>query len=80
MGKQTVLMKVMVYALSCFQLKVILGLWRDLPSNIHHKISHIWISATLLLYLEKKKLFVFMYPSKPPLSLNLFFSLKLCRI
>ncbi|KAK4777094.1 hypothetical protein SAY86_005782 [Trapa natans] len=49
MGKQPVRMKAVVYALSPFQQKIMSGLWKDLPSKIHHKISDNWISATLLL-------------------------------
>ncbi|KAI9073441.1 hypothetical protein K1719_044578 [Acacia pycnantha] len=68
MGKQPVRMKAVVYALSPFQQKVMTGLWKDVPSKIHHKISENWISATLLLapligvhmyvknYQEKEKL------------------------
>ncbi|EXB56030.1 hypothetical protein L484_018819 [Morus notabilis] len=68
MGKQPVRMKAVVYALSPFQQQVMAGLWKDLPSKIHHKISENWISATLLLaplvgtytyvqnYQEKEKL------------------------
>ncbi|KAI9126189.1 hypothetical protein K1719_002610 [Acacia pycnantha] len=68
MGKQPVTMKAVVYALSPFQQKVMTGLWKDVPSKIHHKISENWISATLLLapligvhtyvknYQEKEKL------------------------
>ncbi|KAL7247146.1 hypothetical protein ACSBR2_002124 [Camellia fascicularis] len=49
MGKTPVRMKALVYALSPFQQKVMPGLWKDLPSKIHHKVSENWISATLLL-------------------------------
>ncbi|KAI9100170.1 hypothetical protein K1719_024388 [Acacia pycnantha] len=68
MGKQPVRMKAVVYALSPFQQKVMTGLWKDVPSKIHHKISENWLSATLLLapligvhmyvknYQEKEKL------------------------
>lgn len=49
MGKQPVRMKAVVYALSPFQQKIMPGLWKDLPSKIHHKISENWISAALLL-------------------------------
>ncbi|XP_022846435.1 cytochrome b-c1 complex subunit 8-like [Olea europaea var. sylvestris] len=49
MGKQTVRMKVVVYALSSFQQKVMPGLWKDLPGKINHKIFENWINATLLL-------------------------------
>ncbi|KAK4351623.1 hypothetical protein RND71_030936 [Anisodus tanguticus] len=49
MGKQPVKLKAVVYALSPFQQKVMPGLWKDLPSKIHHKVSENWISATLLL-------------------------------
>ncbi|KAK9941020.1 hypothetical protein M0R45_017649 [Rubus argutus] len=68
MGKVPVRMKAVVYALSPFQQKVIPGLWKDLPSKIHHKISENWLSATFLLgplvgtysyvqsYQEKEKL------------------------
>ncbi|KAI9107944.1 hypothetical protein K1719_020817 [Acacia pycnantha] len=48
-GKQPVTMKAVVYALSPFQQKVMTGLWKDVPSKIHHKISENWISTTLLL-------------------------------
>ncbi|XP_062110346.1 cytochrome b-c1 complex subunit 8-2, mitochondrial-like [Humulus lupulus] len=68
MGKQPVRMKVVVYALSPFQQKVMMGLWKDLPTKIHHKISENWLSAFLLIspllatytyaqnYKEKEKL------------------------
>ncbi|KAL2317348.1 hypothetical protein Fmac_031224 [Flemingia macrophylla] len=68
MGKQIVPVKSVVYALSPFQQKIMAGLWKDLPTKIHHKVSENWISATLLLaplvgtytyvqnYLEKEKL------------------------
>ncbi|KAI9118382.1 hypothetical protein K1719_010714 [Acacia pycnantha] len=68
MGKQPVRLKAVIYTLSPFQQKVMTGLWKDLPTKIHHKISENWISATLLLgplvgtysyvqnYLEKEKL------------------------
>ncbi|KAJ9145772.1 hypothetical protein P3X46_028115 [Hevea brasiliensis] len=68
MGKQPVRMKAVVYALSPFQQKTMTGLWKDLPTKIHHKFSENWISATLLLsplvgtytyvqhYKEKEKL------------------------
>ncbi|PKI64910.1 cytochrome b-c1 complex subunit 8 [Punica granatum] len=49
MGKQPVRMKAVVYALSPFQQKIMSGLWKDLPTKIHHKVSENWISATLLL-------------------------------
>ncbi|KAM5582922.1 cytochrome b-c1 complex subunit 8 [Rosa sericea] len=68
MGKQPVRMKAVVYALSPFQQKVMPGLWKDLPTKIHHKISENWHSAIFLLgpvigtyayvqnYKEKEKL------------------------
>ncbi|CAL1381364.1 unnamed protein product [Linum trigynum] len=68
MGKQPVRMKAVIYALSPFQQKTVSGLWNDLPSKIHHKVSENWLSATLLLapvvgvysyvqhYQEKEKL------------------------
>ncbi|KAG5111433.1 hypothetical protein JHK82_040656 [Glycine max] len=68
MGKQVVPVKSVIYALSPFQQKIMPGLWKDLPTKIHHKVSENWISATLLLgplvgtyayvqnYLEKEKL------------------------
>ncbi|KAK7372248.1 hypothetical protein VNO80_05622 [Phaseolus coccineus] len=49
MGKQTVPVKSVIYALSPFQQKIMPGLWKDLPTKIHHKVSENWISATLLL-------------------------------
>ncbi|CAA3017995.1 cytochrome b-c1 complex subunit 8-like [Olea europaea var. sylvestris] len=49
MGKQLVRMKAVVYTLPLFPQKVMLGLRKDLPSKIHHKISENWTSATLLL-------------------------------
>ncbi|CAI0431464.1 unnamed protein product [Linum tenue] len=49
MGKQPVRMKAVIYALSPFQQKTVSGLWNDLPSKIHHKVSENWLSATLLL-------------------------------
>ncbi|KAL6204251.1 hypothetical protein ACLB2K_021519 [Fragaria x ananassa] len=45
MGKVPVRMKAVVYGLSPFQQKVMPGLWKDLPSKIHHKISENWHSA-----------------------------------
>ncbi|XP_010278946.1 PREDICTED: cytochrome b-c1 complex subunit 8 [Nelumbo nucifera] len=68
MGKTPVRMKAVVYALSPFQQKVMSGLWKDLPSKIHHKVSENWVNAALLLtplvgtytyvqnYKEKEKL------------------------
>ncbi|KAJ7964342.1 Cytochrome b-c1 complex, subunit 8 protein [Quillaja saponaria] len=68
MGKQPVKLKAVVYALSPFQQKVMTGLWKDLPSKIHHKVADNWISTSLLLgplvgvytyvqnYQEKEKL------------------------
>ncbi|MQL41719.1 cytochrome b-c1 complex subunit 8, partial [Escherichia coli] len=68
MAKATVPVKSVIYALSPFQQKIMSGLWKDLPSKLHHKVSENWISATLLLaplvgtyayvqnYLEKEKL------------------------
>ena len=49
MGKQPMRLKAVVYALSPFQQKVMSGLWHDLPTKIHHKISENWISTILLL-------------------------------
>ncbi|CAI0560552.1 unnamed protein product [Linum tenue] len=49
MGKQPVRMRAVIYALSPFQQKTVSGLWNDLPSKIHHKVSENWLSATLLL-------------------------------
>jgi hypothetical protein len=49
MGKTPVRMKAVVYALSPFQQKVMPGLWKDITTKIHHKITENWISATLLL-------------------------------
>uniref|UniRef100_A0A0E0DXU5 Cytochrome b-c1 complex subunit 8 n=1 Tax=Oryza meridionalis TaxID=40149 RepID=A0A0E0DXU5_9ORYZ len=49
MGKTPVRMKAVVYALSPFQQKVMPGLWKDITTKIHHKVSENWISATLLL-------------------------------
>ncbi|KAL5125234.1 Cytochrome b-c1 complex subunit 8 [Glycine soja] len=49
MGKQIVPVKSVIYALSPFQQKIMPGLWKDLPTKIHHKVSENWISATLLL-------------------------------
>ncbi|KAK9137711.1 hypothetical protein Sjap_008305 [Stephania japonica] len=48
MGKVPVRVKAVVYSLSPYQQKVMSGLWKDLPSKIHHKISENWISALLL--------------------------------
>ncbi|KAK9081277.1 hypothetical protein Syun_030640 [Stephania yunnanensis] len=48
MGKIPVRVKAVVYSLSPYQQKVMSGLWKDLPSKIHHKISENWISALLL--------------------------------
>ncbi|KAL0909825.1 hypothetical protein M5K25_020725 [Dendrobium thyrsiflorum] len=49
MGKTPVRMKAVVYSLSPFQQKVMPGLWKDLTTKIHHKVSDNWLSATLLL-------------------------------
>lgn len=49
MGKTPVRMKAVVYALSPFQQKVMPGLWKDITTKIHHKVTENWISATLLL-------------------------------
>ncbi|KAG6418047.1 hypothetical protein SASPL_120245 [Salvia splendens] len=49
MGKIPVRMKLVTYALSPFQQKVMPGLWKDLSGKISHKISENWISTTLLL-------------------------------
>ncbi|KAL5226079.1 hypothetical protein ABZP36_012718 [Zizania latifolia] len=48
MGKTPVRMKAVVYALSPFQQKVMPGLWKDITTKIHHKVSENWISAILL--------------------------------
>ncbi|XP_057442107.1 cytochrome b-c1 complex subunit 8-2, mitochondrial-like [Lotus japonicus] len=48
MGKNIVPVKSVVYALSPFQQKIMSGLWKDLPSKIHHKVSENWISTILL--------------------------------
>ncbi|KAL3530998.1 hypothetical protein ACH5RR_010320 [Cinchona calisaya] len=68
MGKQPVKLKAVVYALSPYQQKIMSGLWNDITTKIHHKVSENWISATLLLapvigtysyaqhYREKEKL------------------------
>ena len=49
MGKMPVRMKAVVYALSPFQQQVMPGLWKDITTKIHHKVSENWISATLLI-------------------------------
>ncbi|CAJ2652860.1 cytochrome b-c1 complex subunit 8-2, mitochondrial-like [Trifolium pratense] len=49
MGKNIVPVKSVVYALSPFQQKIMSGLWKDLPTKIHHKVSENWISALLLI-------------------------------
>jgi hypothetical protein len=49
MGKVPVRMKAVVYSLSPFQQKVMPGLWKDITTKIHHKVTENWISATLLL-------------------------------
>ncbi|KAI4976663.1 hypothetical protein ZWY2020_050270 [Hordeum vulgare] len=41
-------MKAVVYALSSFQQQVMPGLWKDITTKIHHKVSENWISTTLL--------------------------------
>ncbi|XP_042483249.1 cytochrome b-c1 complex subunit 8-1, mitochondrial-like [Macadamia integrifolia] len=68
MAKTPVRMKVVIYALSPFQQKVMTGLWKDLPGKIQQKVSENWINAVLLLtpvvgtytyamhYKEKEKL------------------------
>ncbi|CAN1839595.1 Cytochrome b-c1 complex subunit 8-2, mitochondrial [Linum perenne] len=48
MGKQPVRMKAVIYALSPFQQKTMSGLWRDLPSKIHHKVFDNWHGVSLL--------------------------------
>ncbi|KAE8816735.1 Cytochrome b-c1 complex subunit 8 [Hordeum vulgare] len=40
-------MKAVVYALSSFQQQVMPGLWNDITTKIHHKVSENWISTTL---------------------------------
>ncbi|KAI4994352.1 hypothetical protein ZWY2020_029400 [Hordeum vulgare] len=40
-------MKAVVYALSSFQQQVMPGLWKDVTTKIHHKVSENWISTTL---------------------------------
>ncbi|KAE8815088.1 Cytochrome b-c1 complex subunit 8 [Hordeum vulgare] len=40
-------MKAVVYALSSFQQQVMPGLWKDITTKIHHKVSENWISTTL---------------------------------
>ncbi|RVW56526.1 Cytochrome b-c1 complex subunit 8 [Vitis vinifera] len=49
MGKTPVRMKAVVYSLSPFQQQIMPGLWKDLTTKIHHKVTDNWISATLLL-------------------------------
>ena len=49
MGKQPVKMKVVVYALSPFQQKVMSGLWKDIPGKIQQKVSENWLNAVLFL-------------------------------
>jgi hypothetical protein len=39
MGKTPVRMKAVVYALSPFQQKVMPGLWKDITTKIHHKVT-----------------------------------------
>ncbi|CAN1137862.1 Cytochrome b-c1 complex subunit 8 [Linum perenne] len=41
-------MKAVIYALSPFQQKTMSGLWRDLPSKIHHKVFDNWHGVSLL--------------------------------
>jgi hypothetical protein len=38
-----------VYVLSPFQQKVMSGLWKDIATKIHHKVTENWISATHLI-------------------------------
>ncbi|KAJ4964079.1 hypothetical protein NE237_024018 [Protea cynaroides] len=68
MGKTPVRMKVVVYALSPFQQKVMTGLWKDVPGKLQQKVSENWHQALLLVtpvlgtygyamnYKEKEKL------------------------
>ncbi|CAN6202346.1 unnamed protein product, partial [Urochloa humidicola] len=49
MGKIPIRMKAVVYSLSPFQQKVMPGLWKDITTKIHHKVTENWISAGLLL-------------------------------
>ena len=49
MGKTPVQMKTVVYVLSPFQQKMMWGLWKDITTKIHYKVSENWISSTLLL-------------------------------
>ncbi|KAJ4747781.1 Cytochrome b-c1 complex subunit 8 [Rhynchospora pubera] len=49
MGKQPVRLKAVVYSLSPFQQKVMPGLWKDITTKIHHKVTENWLNATLLL-------------------------------
>jgi hypothetical protein len=51
MGKTPVRMKAVVYALSPFQQKVMPGLWKDITTKIHHKVTENWISVMFLLTL-----------------------------
>jgi hypothetical protein len=41
--------KAVVYVLSPFQQKVMSGLWKDIATKIHHKVTENWISATHLI-------------------------------
>jgi hypothetical protein len=49
MGKIPVRMKAVVYSLSPFQQKVMSGLWKDIATKLHHKVTENWISVGLLL-------------------------------
>ncbi|KAL5199703.1 hypothetical protein ABZP36_020906 [Zizania latifolia] len=69
MGKTPVRMKAVVYALSPFQQKVMPGLWKDITTKIHHKVSENWISATLLLTpVVGTYQYARFFPSSPPLA------------
>jgi hypothetical protein len=67
MGKVPVRMKAVVYALSPFQQQVMPGLWKDITTKIHHKVSENWISATLLIT-PVVGTYQYVPPLPPPLS------------
>jgi hypothetical protein len=66
MGKVPVRMKAVVYALSPFQQQVMPGLWKDITTKIHHKVSENWISATLLIT-PVVGTYQYVLPSLPPI-------------
>uniref|UniRef100_M8APG2 Cytochrome b-c1 complex subunit 8 n=1 Tax=Aegilops tauschii TaxID=37682 RepID=M8APG2_AEGTA len=68
MGKMPVRLKAGVYALSPFQQQVMPGLWKDITTKIHHKVSENWISATLLITPRVRYQYAMWYKEQEKLS------------